>query len=143
MLIGSDILMAHVKESDWLKPFAEKILRAAESGKIKLYASNESLHELYYVSVKLGVGLESLLSKLASLTQIENIEWLPSTMEVSLTAITLMLEYDISSIFDAYYAATALLLDPDKTIISTDPVYDKLPGIRRIDPRDLAENLDT
>ena len=91
----------------------------------------------------MGVSLEYLLSKLASLTQIENIEWLPSTMEVSLTAITLMLEYDISSIFDAYYAATALLLDPDKTIISTDPVYDKLPGIKRIDPRDLAEKLDT
>ena len=140
MLIGSDILIAHVKESDWLKPFAEKILRAAESGKIKLYASNESLHELYYVSVKLGVGLESLLSKLASLTQIKNIEWRSSTMEVSLTA---MLEYDIGSIFDAYYAATAFLLDPDKTIISTDPVYDKLPRIKRIDPRDLAEKLDT
>jgi len=61
-------------------------------------------------------------------------------MEVSLTA---MLEYDIGLIFDAYYAATAFLLDLDKTIISTDPVYDKLPRIKRIDPRDLAEKLDT
>ena len=141
MLIETDILVAHVKESDWLKRPSEIILGAAESGELSLCASSESLHELYYLGVKLGIDLETLLAKIASLVRIEGIRWLPSTAEVSLAALTLMIEYGLSSIFDAYYAATALLMDPDRTIVSTDSAYDSVPGLRRVDPRDLARSL--
>lgn len=58
-----------------------------------------------------------------------------------MTAMVLMLEYNINSVFDAYYAATALLSDPDKIIVSTDSIYDKIPGIKRKDPRTLVESL--
>ncbi len=143
MLIETDVLVAHVKESDWLKRPSEAILEAAESGELSLCASSESLHELYYLGVKLRIDLETLLAKIASLLMIGGIEWLPSTAEVSLTALTLMAEYGLSSIFDAYYAATALLMDPDRTVVSTDAAYDSVPGLRRVDPRDLARSLGT
>mgnify|MGYP000409699028 FL=1 len=75
---------------------------------------------------------------MVALTRINNIVWLPTTVEIDLAALTIMVEYGVSSIFDAYYAATALIMDPDKTIISTDKVYDKIPGLVRIDPRELV-----
>ena len=49
MLVETDIVLAHVKERDWLKPYAEAPLKAAERGEVELYASCEVLHELYYV----------------------------------------------------------------------------------------------
>ena len=52
-------------------------------------------------------------------------------------AITLMKQYRIKSIFDAYYAATALNQAKDHTIISTDDIFDVIPGIIRMDPRCL------
>jgi len=141
LLVETDIILAHVKEEDWLKSYADAILKAADSGKIELYASCEVLHELYYISLKLGIDMETLLNKIAALTSIKNIKWIPVTMETALTAMVLMLEYNINSVFDAYYAATALLSDPDKIIVSTDSIYDKIPGIKRKDPRTLVESL--
>ncbi len=115
-------------------------MRAADIGRIKLCASCEVIHELYYMSVKLGIDMETLLNKIVALTSM-NMDWIPSTVEISLTAMTLMLEYDLSSIFDAYYAATALLSDPDRTVISTYSIYERIPGIERKDPREVAELL--
>jgi hypothetical protein len=45
--------------------------------------------------------------------------------------------HEDASIFDAYYAATALSSVPDHTIISTDVVFDKVSGLKRVDPRNL------
>jgi len=136
--VETDVILAHVKEKDWLKSYADKILRAADSGRIRLSTSCEVIHELYYISLKLGIEMETLLSKIAALTSMNNIDWIPATAEIALVAMTLMLEYNLSSIFDAYYAATALLSDPDGTVISTDPIYDRIPGIKRKDPREVA-----
>jgi hypothetical protein len=49
-----------------------------------------------------------------------------------------MNSYGVSSIFDAIYAATALTERvPDHTIVSTDKVYDRISGVKRVDPREL------
>jgi len=56
---------------------------------------------------------------------------------MDLLALALMSQYNITSIFDAYHAATCLLYDKEKVIITTDHIYDKIPGIKRIDPKDL------
>ncbi len=138
MLIETDIILAHIKENDWLKPYAEKILSKAERGELKLYVSREVIHEIYYIVKKYGLSLEYALGKIAALTNIENLVWLPTTIDIDLVALTLMIEYGLKSIFDAYYAATTLVLDPDKIIISTDEVYDHIPGIKRIDPRNIT-----
>ena len=137
MLIETDVLLAHVKEEDWLKPYAENILKRVESGELKLYVSREVLHELYYIVTRLGMDLDKALAKIVALTSIKGLTWLPTTLEIDLLAYTLIVEYGLTSIFDAYYAASTLLMDPDKTIISTDHTYDKIPGLRRVDPREL------
>ncbi len=138
MLIETDIILAHIKDRDWLKPYAQRIISKAIKGELKLYVSREVIHELYYIARKYDLNLSYLLNKIVALTSIENIVWLPTTLEIDLIALTLMIEYNIKSIFDAYYAATALALDPDNIVISTDAVYDRVPGIKRMDPRDFT-----
>ena len=135
MLIEADVLLAHVKEEDWLKPYAENIFKRVELGELKLYVSREVLHELYYIITKLGMDLDEALAKIVALTNIKGLTWLPTTLDVDLLAYTLIVEYGLTSIFDAYYAASTLLMDPDRTIISTDSIYDRIPGLRRVDPR--------
>ncbi len=53
-------------------------------------------------------------------------------------ALELVSSYGLTSIFDAIYAATALTDEvPDHTVLSTDNAYDRAPGIKRVDPREL------
>lgn len=138
MIIESDLLYAYIKKHDWLKPTAEKIINAIVEGKLgTVHASRMVLHELYYVSKNLGVDLDEFISKAASLTAIPNLSYHPTTVEIDLLALVLMKQYRVSSIFDAYHAATALNQEQDHTIISTDHIYDAIPGITRIDPREL------
>ena len=137
-MIEADVLYAHVKRDDWLKPAAEKLMRRIVRGDFGVVlTSREVLHELYYVSMEEDVTLESYISRLAALTALPNLKYLDTTSEIDILAATLMKQFKLSSIFDAYYAATALNAVPDHTIASTDEVFDKVTGIRRVDPRTL------
>lgn len=137
-MVETDVLYAHVKREDWLKPVADRLIRRIESGELgTVYASRESLHELYYISMEERISLDELFARFAALTSIENLVFLETTHEVDLLALALMRQYRLTSIFDAYYAATALNQVPDHTIISTDDVYDAIPGVKRVDPRKL------
>ncbi len=128
MLIKTDVFLAYIKEDDWLKSYAEKLIKETSEERIKLYASREIIHELYYVVRRFSIDLTLFLGKIVVLTRIGNIIWVLT--DIDLNALTLMIEYGIESIFDAYYAATALLRDLDRAIISTDKVYDGIPGIK-------------
>ena len=136
VLIETDIVLAHIKEDDWLKEHARALMTAADRGEIRLYASREVLHEIYYIARRLDLDMELILERVAYMTQINGLTWLPTDVELDLVAFTLMVEYGIGSVFDAYHAATALLRDPHRTIISTDKMYDKVHGLYRIDPTD-------
>ncbi|MDI6691214.1 MAG: PIN domain-containing protein [Candidatus Bathyarchaeota archaeon] len=137
-MIETDILYAYVKKEDRLKPVADDVVAKIVKGELGVvYASRESLHELYYVSKKEGVSLDEYISRAAALTAIEHLKFIGTTYQIDLLALTLMKQYGIKSIFDAYYAATALNQVPDHTIISTDEVFDAIPGITRIDPHKL------
>ncbi len=137
-MIETDLLYAYVKEEDRLKPVADKVFTKIVKGELGIvYASRESLHELYYVSKKEGVSLDEYISRAAALTAIENLKFVETTYQIDLLALTLMRQYRIESLFDAYYAATALNQVPDHTIISADEVFDTIPGIKRIDPHKL------
>jgi hypothetical protein len=72
-----------------------------------------------------------------SLKAIDNLTFLDTTFEIDLLALALIRQYGFTSLFDAYYAATALNQVDDHTIISTDTVFDCIPGIKRIDPRKI------
>jgi len=138
LMIETDILYAHVKTADWLKPAAEKLMRRMVRGDFGVVlTSREVLHELYYVSMEEGIPVESYISRLAALTAVPNLRYLDTTSEIDILAATLMKQFKLSSIFDAYYAATALNAVPDHTIASTDEVFDNVTGVKRVDPRDL------
>ncbi len=138
MMIETDTLYAHIKTDDRLKPAAEKLLRRMVRGEFGVvFTSREVLHELYYVSMEEGVTLENFISRLASLTALPNLKYLDTTTEIDILAATLMKQFKLNSIFDAYYAATALNAVTDHTIASTDEVFDKVTGITRIDPRSI------
>lgn len=73
------------------------------------------------------------------MTHLRNIEWVPLTPEICLTASLRVEEYKISP-FNAYHTAAALL--KDHTIISSEHIYDKIKGIERIAPEALKDTLD-
>ncbi|MBE0511896.1 PIN domain-containing protein [Candidatus Bathyarchaeota archaeon] len=138
MMIETDMLYAYVKKEDWLKTTAYNVVSRIMKGELgTVYASRESIHELYYVSKEEGVSIDEYISRVAALTAIKNLTFTETTYEIDLLALTLMKQYKIESIFDAYYAATALNQVPDHSIISTDAVFDAIPGITRIDPREM------
>ena len=136
-MIETDMLFAYVKKEDWLKPTANKLMSRIIKGEFGIvYASRESLHEIYYVSKAEGVSTDELIARTAALTAIDNLTFLDTTYEIDLLALALIRQYGFTSIFDAYYAATALNQIEDHTIISTDTIFDCIPGIKRIDPKE-------
>jgi predicted nucleic acid-binding protein len=137
-MIETDMLYAYVKKEDWLKETANNIISRIIKGEFgQVYVSRESLHEIYYVSKEEGVSTDELINRGATLTAIKNLTFLETTFEIDLLALVLMRQYGFTSIFDAYYAATALNQVEDHTIISTDKVFDCIPGLIRIDPRKI------
>ncbi len=137
-MIETDMLYAYVKKEDWLKPVANKLFSKIIKGEFNtVYVSRETLHEIYYVSKQEGVSTDELIARVAALTAIDNLTFLDTTFEIDLLALALMRQYGFTSLFDAYYAATALNQVGDHTIISTDTVFDCIPGIKRIDPRKI------
>ena len=138
MMIETDMLYAYVKKEDWLKTTAYNVISRIIKGEFDIVcASRESLHEMYYVSKEEGVSIDEYISRAAALTAIKNLTFLKTTYKIDLLALTLMKQYKMKSIFDAYYAATALNQVPDHSIISTDAVFDTIPGIKKIDPRKI------
>lgn len=138
LLIETDTIYAFVKKSDRLKKTADRLMWRIKEGELgEIAASREAIHELYYVSMREGVSLENYVSRAAALTSIDHLVFLPTTVEIDLLALTLMRQYNLESIFDAYHAATTLNQVEDHKIISTDHVFDRVPGITRIEPSDL------
>jgi predicted nucleic acid-binding protein len=136
-MIETDMLFAYVKKEDCLKPAAEKLISRIIEGEFgTVYASRETLHEIYYVSKAEGVSTDELIARAAALTAIDNLTFLETTYEIDLLALVLTRQYGFTSIFDAYYAATALNQIEDHIIISTDTIFDCVPGIKRMDPRE-------
>ena len=137
-MIETDMLYAYVKKEDWLKETANNILSRIIKGEFgAVFASRETLHEIYYVSKEEGVSTDELIARVAAVTAIQNLIFLETTFEIDLLALVLMRQYGFTSIFDAYYAATALNQVEDHTILSTDKVFDCIPGLKRIDPRKI------
>jgi hypothetical protein len=84
-----------------------------------------------------GVSTDELIARTAALTAIDNLTFLDTNCEIDLLALALIRQYGFTSIFDAYYAATALKQIEDNTIISTDTIFDCITGIKRTVPREI------
>ena len=63
-MIETDMLYAYVKKEDWLKTAANKLLTRIIKGEFgTVYASRETLHEIYYVSKAEGVSTDELIAR--------------------------------------------------------------------------------
>ena len=138
ILIESDLLLAVIKKEDRLKPAAERIIEKIDSGELKgVYASTATIQEVIFWFYN-----RQLFSELAKavnvLMHLRNVEWVAVTPEICLAASLLIDEYNTSP-FDAYHAATAI--PRDKTILSTEHIYDKIKGITRLEPEEFAKSL--
>jgi predicted nucleic acid-binding protein len=135
MLIENDMVLVYYKKKDHLKPIAEQLFSKIEQGKLGqvLIPSIFSI-ELYYVLRNL-TGIASVRDIISHIITFPNLSVIPSTIDHQLGALFLMDNYQLSSIFDAIYASVALSNDnPDKIIISSDQVYDRVEGLQRLNP---------
>lgn len=130
--------MAHIKKSDRLKPASEKILNRVASGAIPdVYAATATLQEIIFWFSNRNM-LRELIQATNAIAHIRNIRWIDLSPDICLTTSLPIKEYDINP-FDAYNAATSI--SEDKTILSTEHVYDRIRGIKRIDPETYAKRL--
>jgi predicted nucleic acid-binding protein len=130
--------LAVIKKEDRLKVAAEKILEKIDSGELKgIYASTAAMQEIIFWLYNRQLYRESSLA-VNVLSHLRNVEWVPITPELCITASLLINEYKTSP-FDAYHAATAI--PRDKTILSAEPIYDKIKGIIKIEPTEFVKNL--
>ena len=138
MLLDSDIFIAIIKEKDRLKRASLKILKAIERRKLKnAYASVASIQEIIFWLLNRGFK-DKILLTVSRIFELKNLEWIPLTKEIFLTASALIEEYDLGA-FDAYMAATAL--SKDRIIVSSDHIYDKIKGIKRVSLKEIARRL--
>lgn len=121
-----------------MKPAAERILEKVDSGELKgVYASTAVIQEVIFWFYNRQL-LKELVLAVNVLSHLRNVEWIAITPEICLTASLLIDEYNVSP-FDAYHIATALFRD--KTIVSTEHIYNKIKGITRIEPLKFAKGL--
>ena len=111
--------------------------RVASGVILDTYVSTATLQEIIFWFFNRNM-LRELIQATNAITHIRNIRWIDLSPEVCLTASMLIKEYNINP-FDAYHAATAI--SEDKTILSTEHVYDRIKGIKRIDPEIYAKQL--
>ncbi|MEM3087137.1 MAG: type II toxin-antitoxin system VapC family toxin [Halobacteria archaeon] len=128
-----DVLYAHLKPSDWLKSAAGGVVSRVENGEMAAYTSAISVVELELVSRR---DFDRRFSQqvLGRLRAIRGLELRDLTEAVLETAASVRSRADLG-IFDAIHAATAL--KGDRAIVSTDAAFDRVVGLKRVDPRGL------
>jgi len=118
MLADTDFLLALVKDTDWLK---DKAIRLLKEHKKKIRTSVSVMIELALICKRLNIGI---LETFANIFEIINVD--EKTYEVSMRAALFIEKYKLN-VFDAFHAAFCT----DNEIISSDSVYEKV-GIKRI-----------
>jgi len=118
MFADTDFILALIKESDWLKENAIKLLKQ-HKGKIKTSVS--VMIELALICKRLNIGLLEIFSN-----TLEIIELNEESYSICMKAAFYMEKHGLN-VFDSFHAASC----GEDQIISSDVAYDKI-GIKRI-----------
>lgn len=129
MYLEADVLYSHLKPEDWLKPDAERVLLKGR----KFITSIATVVEIEIISLR-DFNQKFSLSVFPKLKGLKNLKILPLTLEAEEKAVEVRKKYELS-IFDSIHAAICLIRK--EKIVSTDPVFDKVDNLERIDPRNL------
>ena len=131
-LIDSDMILAYIKKDDRYQESAEKIFGKIITGELDVYISSSMFVEIAFV-LKRNNQLELLSDVYKLIYKMPNISIIPISENIIETAYEHMMK-DIG-ILDSFQAATALRYD--KKIISTDHIFDKVKGLKRIKPEEI------
>lgn len=129
-LIENDVIFAYLNELDPNFSVAERIFRKISSGSISVSISSVALVEMELI-YRSENREEALLRDMAALAALPNATFESLTPNVALSAVYLRQTFGLS-FFDSHYAATALNLD--KAILSFDRSYERVKGLKRLDP---------
>jgi hypothetical protein len=138
VLIENDMILVYYKKKDHLKPIADRLFSKIKQGKLgKVLIPSIFSVELYYILRNI-IGIASVRDINSHLITFPNLSIIPSTIDHQIGALFLMDNYQLTSIFDAIYASVALSNEyPDKIIISSDQIYDRVEGLKRLNPNDV------
>ena len=134
MLLENDVIFAYLNEYDPKHKTVARIFDMLRAGRLGLQISSVALleMELIYRSEKVE---DRLLRDLAALAALPNVEYVPLTADIAVTA-TYLRQNKQLSFFDSHYAATSLSLDGK--ILSYDLAYERIEGIKRIRPESMG-----
>ena len=127
MYLDTDVIVALVKKNDWLKPMVEiEKIKDPKTSVLTLVEGELVLDREYRRKYA-----TQLTKKIRSL----GIDMLPVTQAVIERSSSLLACHGSIGVFDSVHAAICLLQNCE--ILSTDHIYDRIPGVKRIDPRSL------
>ena len=115
----TDFFMALIKESDWLKPSAQRLLKEYKG---KIWTSPATLAELLLMAVKMNLDPEKMMMDTLNYAQLRG-----GPPDVYMVAAVYIKDKKMGA-FDALHAAFCGL---DCPILSSDKIFDKL-GMKRI-----------
>ena len=135
IFLDSMILIAAVKEKDEFKGSAEFLLQKINDGKYEAFASVISLSELSYVLKGLKFSNEKINSSIHSVLSINNITFLPLTVNIFKQASDFILAYK-TGLNDSIITST-MFHTSIREIVTEDADFDKFPFIKRLKFDDL------
>jgi predicted nucleic acid-binding protein len=132
-ILENDVLFAYLNKFDPNFKVADGIFRKLKTGSLNVSISSVALVEMELVYRSEGRE-NGLLGDIAALSAVPNTTFEPLTPDIVLSAVYLRDAFKLG-FFDSHYAATALNMDSD--IVSFDRAYDRVKGLKRIDPSSL------
>ena len=127
MYLDTDIILALIKDSDWLKPHVDiKKIKNPETSVFTIIEAEIVLLREY--------GREHVFPVLENVKK-HKIKIIPFDEVVLVKSIEMLKKYSRLNIFDSVHAAYSIV-KRDK-IISTDTIFDEIEEIEKIDPRDM------
>ena len=118
MFADTDFILALVKDSDWLKGKAAKLLKVYDG---KISTSVSVMIEVALICKRLKVGTIEIFSNVFELVNVDE-----ETYAICMRAALYIEKYELN-VFDAFHASYC----NDDQIISSDSAYEKV-GIDRI-----------
>lgn len=132
-LIELDLLIAFVNSADRHHQAADRIFRKIMAGDIKyVHVASSAYLEYELIHRSFSYLAEDIRKEISSFKNFPNLGEEPLTSKIILDAIKLREAIKGMTYFDSIHASTARLYDGE--IISTDPIYDKVNALKRIDP---------
>lgn len=129
MYLEADVLYSYLKPQDWLKADAERIL----SKETRFSTSLATVIEIEIISLR-DFDANFSQAVLSRLKHLKNLKFLPIDLAILEKAVQIRRNHNLT-IFDSIHAASCLIKNLE--LISTDPIFDKVAGLKRADPRNL------